>query len=222
MLISHLKKFIYLKTKKTAGTSLEYYFEKYCMPTDEWIGADDRYREHYFSDTGIIGRRGIGPESEWKGHLEASRIKERIGDAVWDSYFKFHAVRNPYEQAISMFYWKRIWEQKLTAGTTIQEQAEFEKWLSNGGYKSDTYIYLINGEFISDDYIRYENLNTDLARICNKLEVPFVPEQLKFFGKNLRPAESTAMAMYTDISKNIIKSVCKFELDYFGYTFPTN
>jgi hypothetical protein len=31
MLVSHLKKFIFTKTKKTAGTSVESVFEPYCM-----------------------------------------------------------------------------------------------------------------------------------------------------------------------------------------------
>ena len=36
MLISHRKQFIYTKTAKTAGTSVESYFEKYCMPEGKW------------------------------------------------------------------------------------------------------------------------------------------------------------------------------------------
>lgn len=35
MLISHRKRFIFTKTAKTAGTSVESYFEQYCMPEGE-------------------------------------------------------------------------------------------------------------------------------------------------------------------------------------------
>ena len=34
-LISNKKKFIYIKNKKVAGTSIESYFEKYCIPYDK-------------------------------------------------------------------------------------------------------------------------------------------------------------------------------------------
>ena len=56
MLVSHRKKFIYTKTTKTAGTSIESYFEKYCLPENEWIESHDR--EFYIGETGIIGCRG--------------------------------------------------------------------------------------------------------------------------------------------------------------------
>jgi len=36
MLVSHRKKFIYTKTAKTAGTSVESYFEPFCLPEGDW------------------------------------------------------------------------------------------------------------------------------------------------------------------------------------------
>ena len=222
MLISHLKKFIYVQTAKTASTTVEYYFEKYCMPDGEWTERAERYRPVYISDTGIIGRRGLGEDSEWRGHAGAQKIKEKIGDPIWGSYFKFCTIRNPYERAISMFFWDRVWMKKLPTGTLEKEAAEFEFWLMGGGFKPTTHVFLINNEFALDDVIRYESLNTDLQRVCERIGVPFVPETLSTFGSGLRPPECTSKAMYTAIGKDIIKYDCAFELDHFGYDFPTN
>ena len=61
MLVSHRYKFIFTKTVKTAGTSIESYFEKYCMPEGEW--KESHNREEYVSETGIIGYRGRAPLS---------------------------------------------------------------------------------------------------------------------------------------------------------------
>jgi hypothetical protein len=36
MLISHRKRFIFFKTSKTAGTSVESFFEKFCYAEGEW------------------------------------------------------------------------------------------------------------------------------------------------------------------------------------------
>ena len=38
MLVSHSKKFIFLKTMKTAGASVEIYLERYCVPLDAYGG----------------------------------------------------------------------------------------------------------------------------------------------------------------------------------------
>jgi hypothetical protein len=56
MLIGHRKKFIYTKTAKTAGTSIESYFENFCMPENTWKFSNPR--EEYVSKEGIIGYRG--------------------------------------------------------------------------------------------------------------------------------------------------------------------
>ena len=38
MLISHICRFIYLKTRKTAGTSVEIYFEPFCVDPKSYGG----------------------------------------------------------------------------------------------------------------------------------------------------------------------------------------
>jgi hypothetical protein len=52
MLISHRYRFICTKTVKTAGTSVENFFEEFCMPEGEW--TESHGRDEYESPTGII------------------------------------------------------------------------------------------------------------------------------------------------------------------------
>ena len=102
MLVSHRKKFIFTKTAKTAGTSVESYFEKYCMPEGEW--QQSHTREEYISETGIIGYRGKKPpETKFYGHMSASEIKGYLGPEVWEDYFKFTVIRNPFDKLVSGF-----------------------------------------------------------------------------------------------------------------------
>ena len=39
MLVSHARKFIYTKTLKTAGTSVEVFLEPYCRPPAKWLNT---------------------------------------------------------------------------------------------------------------------------------------------------------------------------------------
>lgn len=55
MLCSHSKHFLYFKTKKTAGTSVEIYFEPYCLPPGSW--RPEHARAETVSGFGIIGSR---------------------------------------------------------------------------------------------------------------------------------------------------------------------
>ena len=57
------------------------------------------------SDSGIVGYRGTSPGgNEWFNHMPAEAIKARIGHEIWDSYFKFCVVRNPFEKLVSAFH----------------------------------------------------------------------------------------------------------------------
>ena len=92
MLISHINQFIYTKTAKTAGTSVESYFEKFCMPEDEWEFS--HARDEYVSKEGIIGYRGNDARGKkWVNHMSALEIRNNIGNSIWNSYFKFCVIR---------------------------------------------------------------------------------------------------------------------------------
>lgn len=221
MLVSHLKKFIYIKSVKTASTSIERYFEKYCLPLTIDVPL---VGDAHLSEEGIIGKRGTLTDDDrtagkWYNHMPAARIKEQIGDAVWEPYYKFGTVRNPFDKAVSYFYMYKS-QRSLPISAPALEQKEFENWLVGGGYRSDFDIYSLNGVCCLDDYIRYEFLYPDLHRLCKKLDVPFVP-QLTSYNSTHRPAELNSLTLYTEVSKQVINDICATELTTFGYSFPT-
>ncbi len=103
MLVSHRKHFIFTKTTKTAVTSIESYFEPYCMADGEW--QKSHLRDEYVSEFGIIGYRGPDPSnSTFYHHLSAMEIRDLIGEDIWNSYFKFTVIRNPFDKLISAFW----------------------------------------------------------------------------------------------------------------------
>jgi acetaldehyde dehydrogenase (acetylating) len=94
MLISHRKRFIYTKTVKTAGTSVESFFEPLCMRDGEWSFSHGR--REYVSDAGIVGIRSGEPleiqGALWWNHMPAQAIRALIGETTWNDYFKFCVV----------------------------------------------------------------------------------------------------------------------------------
>ena len=178
MLISHRKQFIFTKTVKTAGTSVESYFEKYCMLKGEW--QESHWRDEYVSEAGIIGYRGRNQNGlTWYNHMPAKRIRELVNQDVWDRYFKFTVIRNPFDKLISGFFMLdgakkrhtcaqrlKAFSKRLRRGDHPIDRAKgkttidrFRRWVQNGGKILDRDKYLIDGQECVDFFIRFENLS---------------------------------------------------------------
>ncbi|MCP3932317.1 MAG: sulfotransferase family protein [Bacteroidetes bacterium] len=236
MLVSHRKKFIFTKTAKTAGTSVESYFEQYCIPDWEW--QESHWHDEYISETGIIGSRGPRHKgSTWYGHMPAKRIRDLIGQDVWDDYYKFTVIRNPYDKLISGYFFKekrkknytykkrtvKIVKKLLGIGDPISrvtgntEIERFRCWLREGGDVIDRDKYLIDEKECMDYFIRFENLHEGIRHVCDRLSISYEPTRIPQFKKGIRHNRLEVKDYYDDETIRIVQSKYAWELKRFGY-----
>ncbi|MEW5837999.1 MAG: sulfotransferase family 2 domain-containing protein [Pseudomonadota bacterium] len=91
-MISHKYRCIFVHIPKTGGTSIEDIIwpeRELRSERDLWMGFVDKYNNKY--QTGGLQ------------HLLASHIESEVGTNVFDNYFKFSIVRNPWDKAVSQF-----------------------------------------------------------------------------------------------------------------------
>ena len=242
MLVSHIKRFIYTKTIKTAGTSIEAYFEPYCVPKDGWAFSPDC--DEYIGETGIVGCRGRNRQSRtWYNHMSAKAIKKQLGSKLWKEYFKFCVVRNPFDQLVSAFHYREwVYTQGQRQGNgqfprsrtlkgsseeflaTIQHQSSIERfrtWIAWGGAIGDRNKYLINGKFCLDYFIRFEQLQADVQHVCTVLDIPFQPDNIMRLKSGTRPKEFSLRDYYDTKTIDLVTQAYALELDRFGYEPPS-
>lgn len=219
MLVSHRHRFIYVKTSKTAGTSIESYFEPLCMGEGEWEQASQR--DEYVSPHGIIGYRGGArpPGCRWWNHMPAWLIRERLGEDAWAGYLKFCVVRNPYERTISNFYFFRA-TGVLSSTPGVSDPLAFEEWLASWDAVQDGDKYLIDGRLAMDACVRYETLEGDLENLCRRLAVPWDPARLPRFKSGMRPRWASVHTLYTPRARALVAAAYAEELALFGYGYP--
>lgn len=217
MLISHRFKFIYTKTAKTGGTSVESYFEKYCMKEDEWVFS--HVIEESVTEYGIIGYRGKHKNgSQFFNHMPAAMIKELIGDQIWKEYFKFCVIRNPYDKVISAFFHFDIYKNNIS-GTKKQLIERFRNYIKCGkGLLNDRDKYVIDNKLCLDDYIRTENMLIDLHRICIRLGIQYAPNELTRLKSGFKPPDVSLLEYFDKETDEIIRKHFAFEFENFGYS----
>lgn len=207
VLVSNLKKFIYIKNKKVAGTSVEAYFEKHCLnPSINHIIKHES--DSHIGIYGIIGNREGGKKGKFFNHMSANKIKKNIGNNIFNNYLKFCVIRNPYDKMVSLFNMKKN-RDKL--------KMSFLNFVKS--YDCINYTrYFINGKSCIDFYIRFEHLHNDLEKLCNKLNIKYDINLLPKYKSEFRK-DNDYKKYYNDETKKIVYNKHKKEFIMFDYKF---
>jgi hypothetical protein len=178
MIISHKHKFIYLRSQKTASTSLDVFFSAYCDTDDIVTKMPEDVPEWHRESWDVFGN----------SHVAARTVRDYMGDEFWN-YYKFTSVRNPLDKIISSYFW---WREMPQLGPGVRPlDFSFNDWVLNYGFEHEMAIfhapyYKIYGEIVVDDFIRYESLEDDVKRICKKVGIKYDPKYLLHYKKTKR------------------------------------
>jgi len=197
MIISHKHKFIFLKTKKTAGSSLEKILMKYAGPDDICTGSE---RDH----TPRVNTKIVD------GHIPASKIRQMFPDE-WGSYFKFTIERNPWDFFVSRFYWYTVTKKRRAKrgfDVFIRDPKNLD---TNWDLYTDG-----NNNILVDKIFKYETLHEELT---NQNILPYDGELEHVRLKSGYRKDSNYKSMYTDETKEIVFNKCKNIIDLFDYKF---
>ena len=232
MIISHEHKFIFLKTKKTAGTAIEAALSELCGPSDvitpyreesetdrKGLGPQNYRIEHALKPKRPLWRKLLGrPERYYHHsvgfyeHMPASRVRDYVGEEVWRSYFKFAFDRNPWDRQVSWYLYK-------TKSKSIRPS--FERFMQDRrrAFVTNYAIYTIDGELAVDFVGRYENLQDELAKA---LDLAGVGRHLKVPRTNVTPDKDQARdyrSYYSDATRERVAEWYAPEIALLHYGF---
>lgn len=132
MIISHRHRFIFIKTEKTAGTSIELALARVCGPEDvitpvvhpadralrDSLGPEYRREQNYqipwkyLTPLDLVRALRKGRRPQFYNHIGASDIRRFVAPEVWREYFKFCVERNPWDKVVSTYQWWRELERQ--------------------------------------------------------------------------------------------------------------
>jgi hypothetical protein len=223
MIISHTHKFIFLKSTKTAGTSIEAALSQHCTGNDVVTELGD-YRHNRDEQGNWIHRamNGAGFDQE----EPALSVRGKVGPDVWNSYFKFSIVRNPWDRAVSSFSWHNRRTAKPQSGllhklglTRTEDEARLDAFAEfvRNGLKTNDRFYIIDGELCVDYVIRYESLQEGYDEVCRRIGVP--SSALPRLKSGIRDAGRHYSHYFDDETRDGVRQRHAHDLRLFGYTF---
>ena len=229
MIVSHEHRFIFLKTKKTAGTSVELALTELCGPDDvitpltkideaRRIGARgaQNWRLHgwWGSPRPLLKRRWFkfsAADYGFYNHMPAAEARALVDDKVWRSYFKFAFDRNPWDRQVS-FYHHRYRNKKVPPSFACFMHDDARARIDNYD------IYSIDGGVAVDFVGRYESLKEDLKTTLDRLGLCLKTE-LPRAKATFRPTNRLYRNYYDDDTRAIVARWYAREIELLDYEF---
>ena len=232
MIVSHHNQFIFIKTRKTAGTSIEIALSKFCG-SEDIITSLSTSEEKVKEDLGLPGRQNTliplrfyrrwdlwnllkgGGRAHHFNHTSAKLVKKRIGAERFERYQKFCVVRNPWDRAVSQFFFEKFGEGMLG----LPEDLEFSDYLKvlPDSKLTDSWLYTIDGNLVVDRTIRFENLAEEWPDLLLSFGFDYV--DLPRAKSKTRRTKLHYSLFYDDASIRRVNEICKWEITKFGYVF---
>lgn len=241
MILSHHNRFIFVKTYKTAGTSVELSLSRYCGPNDviSRLAPDDEAlrAEHELRDPQHCDQKRRVPPHRWRqrwhfGQLRRGqwpwdwRLPEHAPAHViaseqpsdWMRYTTFSIIRNPWD-AFASYYWWALHGAQGDAAPTVDELLEDRDPATGWKVVARNWPMLtIDGELAVDHVCRYEQLIPDLTAVLKRVAVDF-DGWLPRAKANTERRGTSYRELLSPRQAEIIAEECAPEIEAFGYSY---
>ena len=228
MIISHKYKFIFIKTFKTAGTSIEVFLSQHCDDSDivtpisphvsphvarNYLGLWNPLPEILMNRGRSVGKtlRSLRKKRKFYNHIPARVVRARVPRSNWENYFKFCVERNPWDKTLSHYYML-----KHDAGGKMT----LEEYLRKGNFCINYPVYTDKGDnLLVDRVIKYENLSAGLGEIFGRLGIPFEGSLGVSAKSEYRINRTPYHEIFSKEQKVLIERVFEKEILMHGYTY---
>lgn len=223
MIISHSRKFILVKSRKTASTSLEAAIIPQLAAQDVWtpislpVMAGRNYyslwpadvltaKWNWFRDR--FGKDNRFHHRYFYDHIAMSRIQRMLPAAQVESYTKFCFDRNPWDYCVSSYFYMR---RKGRAS-----KLDFDRYLHEFPIRPNWKLYTDGQKLLVDKVFRFEELSSAAAEI--EAMTGLTLGELPALKRSYRPAEDYR-SYYNQSTRDLVAERWKSTIELLGYDF---
>ena len=229
-IICHRRQFIFLKSRKTAGTSIELWLAPKLDPKFDLIRTGFDFRQQYpdvwksFNSPSRRIRLGLKRALTFtpifRPHMYAAEVRSFVGDRTWRNYCKISIVRDPWERTISLWRWRQntsgVSSTLCDFVTAMEKDDKYARVMGADRWDNWSY-YAINDRIVTNEFIRYESIENDARTIFSRLGISggYLPHA----KSGIRRSSDTLHLLTTELIERIAV-LHKREIEAFGYVPP--
>jgi hypothetical protein len=207
MLVSHSHRFIFIHVHKTGGTSVRAALEPYAELPGWPLWQRVRLR---------LGRTVVRRPPPLGWHARALDVRASLPAAVYDGYFKFAFVRNPWDWQVSVYHYigQHPEHHQHAAVSRLKDFEAFLSWRirQNRDMQMD-FLTDAGGRLLVDFLGRFENLPADFAAICSTIGLR---PRLRHLNGSWH---ADYRSYYTARTRRLVEEHWREDIEFFGYRF---
>jgi len=200
MILSYTHQFVFIKTRKTASTSMEIALSRHCKKPDIITPIIEEHLRNVY--------RTFPKNEGWYNHMPITSVRNKMKPKIFRQFFKFAIDRHPYDKAISQAYWR-------TNLTGPPDKNFIDTIIKKGEYKNIDLYTNTNGKLLVNKVFKYEDLPDCLTEIEQAIGISIAKDFPH--AKKSRPRPSTDDIL-TEEHKRIIQDICQAEFELLNYT----
>lgn len=215
MILSHRHRFIYIRCRKTASTSMELALSRICGPQDVITPIRDPGHEALRRELG-----GRGPQNHsnpdgttrFYDHMSAAEVRLLSGEDVWSSYYTWCVERNPWDKVISRYHSRH--QDPVT-------RPSLATFLESGSahYAVNFRLYTVGGRVTVDHIARYERLGSELAQVSELLGLSAAAVALPYANGGHRTDRRHFSTFYSPPERDFVAELFADEIALHGYRY---
>lgn len=239
MIISYKNNFIFVKTKKTAGSSMETVLADYCGDDDivtplgqmEEIERaqtfPNAYPRNFTTDKAVekAYREALktnSPQEVRRAYRDAIRASE-------DFSVRRHGGAQQAKKLAGDEFWNKAYkfsierhpyEKVVSLAWWEARRGDFDEQLKSvmeGTRYRNFEIYTIDGKLAVDFVIRFENMKEDIPKAEKAIGGMPILSRLPKSNSKKRADKRPAREVLTDAQKKVVQQVCAEEFEMWGY-----
>ena len=219
MLISTHHKFIFIHVPKTAGSAIHKSLQPYSRPVNRTLFRSFLRRMPIIESV---------DKAHFRIHERAAAVQSKLSASVWNAYFSFGVVRNPFDHAVSHYEYLKQYRNNRIASyfSTVTFDEYLSYRISPKGKFDRVFLKLPaqnaflckNNRVIVDRVFKFENISNLESDLCNR----FPGLEINLQRVNVtRSKRDRAVNEYFQNRKTLDKFMHLYEKDFELFDYST-